>query len=422
MEKLTSVGSKIQGSGYARKVHRREIHGLMVYFGMPVFWISICPTDIHSPILLVLAGEEIDYDILGNLDKFSSLSKRAEIAAKDPVAASLYFNLVIDAFIEFLLGYGKESGGLLGHVSTYSGAVEEQGRGTLHIHMLVWLQGYTSRSGLESRFQDDEFKKKLLQYLEDTIHEAFLDPDADHNNLNVSEVSFARPINPVDPEFDSKFSNDVDRLVTVANTHCHTFTCYKYGKSGDCRFGFPRDLISQSTVSVEGEIKLRRTHCDVNNFNPFIMECLRSNHDIKFVASGKDGKACAFYMTDYATKTSLPTHQMFPLMAATLKNLDASPALNTNSIDKSKQIIVKLLNRITTEQELSGAHVCNFLLGFSDKKCPHLFSNLNVHSCLAWVADNETEFTDKSNALGDEDGPEAASLMVAEGKPRTCVG
>ena len=235
LEKLTSVGSKIQGSAYARKVHRREIHGLMVYFGMPAFWISICPTDIHSPILLVLAGEEIDYDILGNLDKFSSPSKRAEIAAKDPVAASLYFNLVIDAFNEFLLGYGKEHGGLLGHVSTYSGAVEEQGRGTLHIHMLVWLHGYTSRSELESQFQDNEFKKKLLQYLEGIIHEGYLNPDTDFNNLNVSKVSFARPVNPADPEYDSKFSDDVDKLVTVANTHRHTFTCYKYGKHGDCR-------------------------------------------------------------------------------------------------------------------------------------------------------------------------------------------
>ena len=129
------------------------------------------------------------------------------------------------------------------------------------------------------------------------------------------------------------------------------------------------------------------------------MESLRSNHDIKFVASGKDGKACAFYMTDYATKLSLSTHQMFPLMAAALKRLDASPALATNSFDRSKQMVVKCLNRITTEQELSGAHVCNFLLGFSDKKCPHSFSNLNIHSCLAWVANNETE-SQLSNAPG----------------------
>ena len=107
MQKLTSAGSKIQGSAYSKKVHRREIHGLMVHFGMPAFWISICPTDIQSPILLLLAGEEIDYDFIGNLENFSTSSKRAEIAARDPIAASLYFNVIIDAFTEFLLGYGK---------------------------------------------------------------------------------------------------------------------------------------------------------------------------------------------------------------------------------------------------------------------------------------------------------------------------
>ena len=154
--------------------------------------------------------------------------------------------------------------------------------------------------------------------------------------------------------------------MTVANTHRHAFTCYKYGKTGDCRFNFPHDIVLKSEIN-EGEIQLKRTHRDINNFNPVMMSCIRSNHDIKFVPSGKDGKACAFYMTDYATKSSLSTHQMFPLMAASLKKLDSSHSIPSNTVERSKQMITKCLNRITTEQELSGAHICNFLLGFSDK-------------------------------------------------------
>ena len=48
----------------------------------------------------------------------------------------------------------------------------------------------------------------------------------------------------------------VNRLVKVANTHSCRGTCYKYRKTEECRFEFPRELIPVS--KVEGiEIKLK---------------------------------------------------------------------------------------------------------------------------------------------------------------------
>ena len=64
------------------------------------------------------------------------------MVANDPVAAAIYFNTVIDAFTEHILGYKKEKGGVFGHVSAYYGMIEEQGTGTLHNHMRVWLHGF----------------------------------------------------------------------------------------------------------------------------------------------------------------------------------------------------------------------------------------------------------------------------------------
>ena len=146
----------------------------------------------------------------------------------------------------------------------------------------------------------------------------------------------------------------------------------------------PREVVTESQIK-DNEIILKRSHPNINNYNPAIMTCIRSNHDVKFIASGKDGKACAFYMTDYATKSSLSSHQMFPLIAASLKKLDTSSGITTDIIDRSKMMITKCLNRITTEQEMSGSHICHFLLGFSDKKSSHTFFTLNVHIFLAWV-------------------------------------
>ena len=52
----------------------------------------------------------------------------------------------------------------------------------------------------------------------------------------------------------------------------------------------------------------------VNNYNPYMMTCLRSNHDIKFVPSGKDGYNIAFYVTEYAIKGNMSQEQVAPLI------------------------------------------------------------------------------------------------------------
>ena len=128
-----------------------------------------------------------------------------------------------------------------------------------------------------------------------------------------------------------------------------------------------------------------------------------TNQDIKFIPSGKDSKACTFYMTDFVTKWSLSTHQMLPLIVASVKKMDATTAITENSAERSKKMITKCLNRITTETEISGSHVCHFLLGFSDKKTPDTFCALNLHSFLEWAAGQVDEMSDddllKTNAI-----------------------
>ena len=72
----------------------------------------------------------------------------------------------------------------------------------------------------------------------------------------------------------------------------------------------------QTEITDEKVIKKKRTHEMVNNFNPALMTCVRSNHDIKFVPSGKDGQNIAFYVCDYATKSQLSSKQILPLIVA----------------------------------------------------------------------------------------------------------
>ena len=66
--------------------------------------------------------------------------------------------------------------------------------------------------------------------------------------LDVSEASYRHPIDPDDYEdphdFEIRLAEDVNNLVTVANTYKCRGTCYKYRKNTyECRFGYPREIV-----------------------------------------------------------------------------------------------------------------------------------------------------------------------------------
>ena len=379
MKTLSTTGAHIKGSPYQKKTYRREIFGLMIKYGTPVLWITISPAAVHSPIFLQIAGHEVD------LSDIPPHIERARMVASDPVSAAIYFNTVIDAFTKFILGYQQPSGGNFGYPAAYYGMTEEQGTGTLHNHMLVWLQGFKSASKLKEDLEDAAFKDSLKIYLENIIKQGFLGTDDFNEDLDVSEVSCKYPVQPSGnaEKFTEELNDDVNRLVKVANIHSCRATCFKNRSKNECRMGFPRDLVPETTIE-EGVIKLKRTSQLINNFNPIMMTALRSNHDIKFIPSGKDGKNIAFYVTDYATKSQLSTHQMVPLIVASKKRVDEANA-NDSAVRRSHLTITKCLNRITTETEISGSHVCHFLLGHLDKKTSHSYIQLNLHSALRWL-------------------------------------
>ena len=111
------------------------------------------------------------------------------------------------------------------------------------------------------------------------------------------------------------------------------------------------------------------------------MTCLRSNHDIKFVPSGKDGYNIAFYVSEYAIKSQMSTQQIVPLICVSKKQVNVSYASSSCS-ERTRMLVNKCLNRILTETEISAAHVSHFLLGHDDKKTCDKFTRLNLHNVI----------------------------------------
>lgn len=95
---------------------------------------TFTPSDIDNPVALYMVDTDEKFEI-----KIRSKELKLRLNAKNPVGGARFFDFIVKAFIRHILGFGKESGGIFGKVSAYYGTVEQQGRLTLHLHMLIWV-------------------------------------------------------------------------------------------------------------------------------------------------------------------------------------------------------------------------------------------------------------------------------------------
>ena len=57
------------------------------------------------------------------------------------MACAQFFHFMVQQFIKHVLGVDSYHPGLYGETSAYYGTVEQQGRLTLHIHLLLLIKG-----------------------------------------------------------------------------------------------------------------------------------------------------------------------------------------------------------------------------------------------------------------------------------------
>jgi hypothetical protein len=115
LRNVNSAGSKLMASHQSRARMRNEMRAITVRDGLPSLFITINPADLHSPIVMMYAGKEIDLDNLLP-ETFPKAVERARLAHLDPSAVAKYFDVVIRGITETIVGYGKEEGGAFGPI------------------------------------------------------------------------------------------------------------------------------------------------------------------------------------------------------------------------------------------------------------------------------------------------------------------
>ena len=125
---------QLPGTAFARRRSRYEIDAFMLRYGVPHIFFTLNPGDQHSPLLAMLNGFSVEEANLKNW------WDRAVLASKDPVGSARFFQTIVRAFLKAFVKAGDLDGGVFGAVSTYYGTIEAQGRGALHLHILIWLR------------------------------------------------------------------------------------------------------------------------------------------------------------------------------------------------------------------------------------------------------------------------------------------
>jgi hypothetical protein len=338
LEKLVQlIASQVpQSFGRARNM-RTHLRALFIALGMPAFWLTINPADLKCPLVLYLAGIEL------SLDDFSQEAHRIRrlAATMNPVAVAQFFHAICTGIFNALFRAGTGQDGILGNVSNYFGVVETNGRGMLHLHCLIWLEGNIGFQNLRQRLQEDaDFAARMVRYLESiikcSVNLAADDLEDQRENLAPPSAKEAES----DGSFMTSLLSDANAIASKRQMHAssHTRTCFKYSnnRSHECRFLFPRELVAQSHIDGHGVVHLERNHQWINPWNPTLASLLRSNHDISFIPTGTRALAAVYYMTNYATKYDVSQYQVIMTAAIVKKAMEDAGSASDPSDEQQR--------------------------------------------------------------------------------------
>lgn len=131
--------------------------------------------------------------------------------ALDPYAAAKFFHFMIRTILRTLFGvetmqYQAKSGiGVFGSVTAYFGVIESQGRGSLHLYMLVWLKNSPPSDEMENLLKQEEFCDRIKVFIKANLRaylSGFESAESIKNIPNDNEVAWSRPLNPDSATYD----------------------------------------------------------------------------------------------------------------------------------------------------------------------------------------------------------------------------
>ena len=293
---------------------KKEVFAMIRQLGLPTLFLSLSANDLQWSELILALGKLVDNkDYTAEIENNAlSWETRSRLVQSDPVTCVRHFDHRVSQFIETIL---KSPQSPLGVLQDFFYRVDFQQRGSLHIHMLAWIQ--------EAPKYGENDETEVIEYID-----------------SVASCSVDVP-------------EDLQKVVEFQK-HKHSRTCRKAGKPA-CRFGIPFPPMRKTKViqpyvaedrSIykdyynavqehlnkveqdetfdeflaniglsEGEylkalqtsittekvfLKRKPIECRVNPCMKDLLGIWKANHDIQYVL---DAYACAMYIVSYINKS-----------------------------------------------------------------------------------------------------------------------
>jgi len=333
------------------------------------------------------------------MDNFNALlgpdnNRRAENIASNPYGAAEYFHFIINTILQTLFDISKQGSrtdsemGVLGHLTGYFGVVEAQGRGSLHVHMLLWLANSPDVEEMHGKLQEESFREQIRMYIKANVRAHLDDLGADDikSMPRSSELAYSRPPDPRQPDWAEKTHQLEQQLVRSQQLHtCSVGTCLRrINGHFTCKRKAPWPLSNDDYVDNRGNWGPKRTNGYINGYCPSLLTTMRCNNDLKINTNGADTKDVAFYITAYATKKQKKSHNLSALMATAMPYHTANP-LYEDIRERNRLLLYRCINVINREAELSGPQVVSYLMGYGDTFTSHNYAPLYTSSLFSTV-------------------------------------
>ena len=406
---LSAVKSKVPGSDESRVSLRGKIWGTNLIHNPPSLWVTINPADTQDPIAQVLAGADIDLDDFCNTAGPDGID-RATNMASDPFAAAKFFHVMIETILEVLFGISKRRNGMIdrkegifGVVKSYVGTVEAQGRGTLHLHLLLWLEGAPTAGELRHALTDGTFREKVKQYIKATIR-ADLDGKGTAEVLampKVANVSYSRPLDP--RKSDAQDAKQNEQVIARATQYhqCSYANCLKTVRGRTvCKRRAPFPLAPDDWVDGVGGWGPRRLCAFLNNWNPPLLTTLRANHDAKLIMSGGETNTLTWYITNYASKKQQRSSNVSALLAKRVAFHTVEERRRTDLTDINKRLIQRCANTLTRDREFSSQEIVSYLMAWGDRFLSHHYVGISADAIIRALKKNFPGLSSSTAAVG----------------------
>ncbi|PPQ81451.1 hypothetical protein CVT26_007746 [Gymnopilus dilepis] len=450
---IDHIGGHVDGSLSTKKQRRNELWSLMASKGAPMWFLTFSPADVKHPLCIYYAGKRLDYQ--PNIPL--SAEERKNLISENPVAAARFFHFMVEAFIRNILGVGSEESGLFGDTDAYYGMVEQQGRLTLHLHVLLWIAGSPSPQEIRERLMagDQAFQDSLINYLESVHTGDFLAGTKDDVSSRVQDKEGAvdatlclPPLPPKPCEHENgflencdscqrieqwyeTFQADVDKLLLRSNIHTCRASAKEKGatngpkgclsKDGLCAARFPRELFFRTIVDMtDGHIDMKKTEAWMNTVAPLITYSMRSNTDCTCLLSGTAIKSVIIYVTDYVVKQTLKSHQIFSTAYAVLNRNETVPEGDESNLNSARRTLLKIVNSLSTKLEIGSPMASMYLLGNPDHYTSHSFVPFYWKSYVMWARRevNVEEQAPNDSLPDDDDLAEPENVEIGQNDRR----